>query len=78
MLSAQRPLASAARGPAARPALAIRTPARARVAVRAVEVEAATEAVATEAASAIHVLTGETYHDFLAANEMVVVDYYTE
>jgi thiol:disulfide interchange protein len=39
---------------------------------------AAATAVAVETASAVHVLNSDSYESFIASNEVVLVDYYTE
>lgn len=38
----------------------------------------AATAVAVETASAVHVLSSESYESFIASNELVLVDYYTD
>jgi thiol-disulfide isomerase/thioredoxin len=34
--------------------------------------------VAVETASAVHILTSDSYEGFIASNDLVLVDYYTD
>jgi hypothetical protein len=56
-----------------------RIAARKTVSVRsAAQPVAATVAVEQTACAAVHTLTGDSYQDFIASHDLVLVDYYTE
>lgn len=72
-------MALVARSPAMLRASQPRIAARKRVSARtAAQPMAATVAVEQATYTSVHSLTGDSYHDFIASHDLVLVDYYTE